>query len=248
MPAKRALAPANGLVLLLAIASVALVFYQALGDPDAAQQRTVQLLEFGIIVLFALEFLFGLVRHEHRVLYLVRNWYELLALVPLTGEARGVPLYEALVVVVLLARFGRVFDRLYGDEAFFRALAKAKAVVVEWVADAVTLRVLDQTALVLQKGAFTRNLADALEAHGGEMEEVVLDKVRSDPSMARIKHLPFFDDAVELSSKVTRRVAIEALRDPRLEQMVREVIRANVKQIRDEVAKVEALHEASRAA
>jgi voltage-gated potassium channel len=235
-------------VLLLAIASVGLVFYQTYGALDSQHQRTVQLVEYGIIFLFALEFLFGLVRHDHRVAYLVRNWYELLALVPLTGEARGLPLYGLLVVAVVLARFGRVFDRLYGDEAFFRALAKAKRLVVEWVADAVTLRVLDQTALVLQKGAFTRNLADALEAHGDEMEEVVLDKVRSDPSMARVKHLPFFDDAVELSSKVTRRVAIEALRDPRLEQMVREVIRANVKQIRDEVAKLEVLHEARRAA
>lgn len=231
-------------VLLLALASVGLVFYLAFADPDAQQVRTVQLLEYGIIALFALEFLFGLVRNDHRVAYLVRNWYELVALVPLTGEARVLPLYGVLVVAVLLARFGRVFDRLYGDEAFFRALAKAKRLVVEWVADAVTLRVLDQTALVLQKGAFTRNLADALEAHGAEMEEVVLDKVRSDPSMARVKHLPFFDDAVELSSKVTRRVAIEALRDPRMEQMVREVIRANVQQIRDEVAKLEVLHDA----
>lgn len=246
MPLRRQ-GPIALFVLTLALASVGLVVYQALGDPDAAQQRTIQTLEFGIIILFALEFIFGLVRNDHRVAFLVRNWYELLALVPLTGEARGVPLYGVLVAIVLLARFGRVFDRLYGDEAFFRALAKAKAVVVEWVADAVTLRVLDQTALVLQKGAFTRNLADALEAHGAEMEEVVLDKVRSDPSMAGVKHLPFFDDAVELSSKVTRRVAIEALRDPRLEQMVREVIRANVQQIRDEVAKVEALHEATRA-
>jgi voltage-gated potassium channel len=246
--ALRRLRPVDAFVLLLALASVGLVFYLLWADPGAADRRTVQLLEYGIIALFALEFLFGLVRHEHRVAYLVRNWYEVLALVPLTGAASGLPLYGALVVAVLLARFGRVFDRLYGDEAFFRAVARAKAVVVEWVADAVTLRVLDQTLQVLQKGAFTRNLADALEAHGDEMEEVVLEKVRNDPSMGRVKHLPFFDDAVELSSKVTRRIAIEALRDPRMAQMVREVIRANVQQIRDDVAKLESLHEAKAAA
>ena len=244
MPLRRQ-GPVALFVLLLAVASVGLVFYQAYGALDAAQQRTVQLLEYGIIALFALEFLFGLVRHDHRIAYLVRNWYELLALVPLTGEARGLPLYGLLVVVVVLARFGRVFDRLYGDEAFYRAVARAKSIVVEWVADAVTLRVLDQTLLVLQKGAFTRNLADALEAHGDEMNEVVLDKVRADPSMARVKHLPFFDEAVAVSSAVGRRIAIETLRDARMDELVKEVIRANLKQIRDEVGRLESLRRAA---
>src|SRR5687768_4304389 len=81
MPMRRQ-GPVALFVLLLAVASLGLVFYQAYASLDAQQQRTVQLVEYGIIALFALEFLFGLVRHRHRVAYLLRNWYELLALVP----------------------------------------------------------------------------------------------------------------------------------------------------------------------
>lgn len=241
MPLRRS-RPLDLLVLLLAMASVSLVFYQVFGHPTPPQHRVVQVLEYAIVALFALEFAVALVRHDHRGVYLVRNWYEVLALIPVTGGwATTLPFFPVLRVIVIVARFGRAVDRLYGDEAFYRAVDRLQEVVVEWVADAVTLRVLDQTLLVLQKGHFTTNLADALEAHGDEVGEVVLEKVRADPAMARVKHLPFFDDAVELSSAVTRRVAIEALRDPRMGDVVREVIRANVKQIRDEVAKLESL-------
>jgi voltage-gated potassium channel len=242
MAGRRRFGPVDVFVLLLAVASLSLVFYQVFGHPNPAQLQAVQRAEYAVVGLFLVEFLFALVRHEHRGVYLARNWYEVLALIPITGgPATTLPLFPALRVVVLVARFGRLFDRLYGDEAFHRGLGRLQAVVVEWVADAVTLRILDQTLLVLQKGAFTRNLADALEAHGAEMGDVVLEKVRSDPAMARVKHLPFFDDAVELSSAVTRRIAIEALRDPRMDELVREVIRANVKQIRDEVDRLESL-------
>ncbi|MEA3136360.1 MAG: voltage-gated potassium channel [Thermoplasmata archaeon] len=240
--AGRRFGPVEVFVLLLAIASVSLVFYQLFGGPNAAQLQIVQRLEYAIVVLFLIEFLFALVRHDHRGVYLARNWYEVLALIPVTGgPATTLPLFPVLRVAVLLARFGRLFDRLYGDEAFYRGLGRLQAIVVEWVADAVTLRILDQTLLVLQKGAFTRNLADALEAHGAEMEDVILEKVRADPSLARVRHLPFFDDVVAVTSTVGRRIAIETLRDPRMDDLVKEVIRTNLKQIRDEVDRMESL-------
>jgi voltage-gated potassium channel len=240
--AGRRFGPVDVFVLLLAVTSLSLVFYQLFGDPTAAQLLLVQLLEYGIVTLFLLEFLFALVRHDHRGVYLVRNWYEVLALIPVTGgPATTLPFFPVLRVIVLLARFGRLFDRLYGDEAFHRGLARMQAIVVEWVADAVTLRILDQTLMVLQKGAFTRNLADVLESHGAEMEEVVLEKVKADPALSRVRHLPFFDDVVAVTSTVARRIAIETLRDPRMDDLVRQVIQTNVKQMRDEVDRLESL-------
>ena len=148
--------------------------------------------------------------------------------------------YPLLAIVVCLARFGRVVDRVVGDEAFYRIVRRGQSWLVEAVADAVTLRVLDETLAVLQKGEYTRNLADALETHGDDMMAIVAEKVKLDPEVGAVRHLPFFDVAVSTSAKVTQRILIDLLRDPRMDQMVKDIIAQNVRQIRAEVAKREA--------
>jgi voltage-gated potassium channel len=239
--AQRRLRAVDALVLLLALASVALVLLHALTDPDAVAQRRIRFAEYALIALFAFEFLFALARHDHRVAYALRNWYEVLALVPVaSGPALALSWYPALAVAVCLARFGRVVDRLFGDEAFHRMVERARSAAVESVADAVTLRVLDQTLAVLQKGEYTRNLADALERHGDGMVAIVAEKVKQDPEVGAVRHVPFFEPMVATASKVTQRILIDLLRDPRMDQMVKDIIRSNVEQIRAEVAKREA--------
>ncbi len=240
--APRRLRPIDLFVLALALASAAVVLVQALASPNAAQSRALRLAEYALIALFALEFLFALVRHDHRLAYALRNWYELLALVPVTSSAiLALSWWPLLAAAVCLARFGRVVDRLFGDEAFHRMVDHARAVVVESVADAVTLRVLDQTLAVLQKGEYTRNLADALETHGDAMTALAVEKVKADEEVGAIRHVPFFDVAVATSAKVTQRILVDLLRDPRMDQMVKDIIANNVRQIRAEVAKRESL-------
>ena len=237
----RRFGPVDACVLLLALASTALVIVVLATDPAPGRARQIRLAELGLIALFALEFLFAFVRHEHRLAYALRNWYELIALVPVTGGP-AVDWAGGLVVtiLVLMARFGRVVDRVFGDEAFHRFVTRTKAWAVESVADAVTLRVLDQTLAVLQKGEYTRNLADALETHGDEMLGIVTEKVKADPEIGAVRHVPFFDTMVLTSAKVSQRIVIDLLRDPRMDQLVKDIIAHNVKQIRAEVAKQEA--------
>lgn len=231
----------DALVLLLALASVGLVLVAAFGHPDATLAARSRWAEYGLIVLFALEFLFALARHDHRIAYALRNWYEVLALVPVvSGPVLTWSWYPVVAVAVCLARFGRVIDRLFGDEAFYRFVDRLRDVAVESVADAVTIRVLDQTLAVLQKGEYTRNLADALEEHGDEMMALVSEKVKADPEVGAVRHLPFFDSLVATSAKVSQRILIDLLRDPRMDQMVKDIIADNVRQIRAEVAKRDA--------
>jgi voltage-gated potassium channel len=237
----RRLGVIDAFVLLLALASAALVFVVLATDPEGAVLQRIRWIEFGLIVLFALEFLLAFARHRHRIAYAMRNWYELIALVPVTGgPAVDWPGGLAVVVIVLLARFGRVVDRLFGDEAFHRVVERVRRWAVESVADAVTLRVLDQTLGVLQKGEYTRNLATALETHGDEMLALVTEKVKADPEVGAVRHIPFFDVVVVTSAKVSQRIVIDLLRDPRMDQMVKDIIADNVKQIRAEVAKQDA--------
>jgi hypothetical protein len=56
--------------------------------------------------------------------------------------------------------------------------------------------------------------------------------VKDDPEVGAVKHLPFFDAMVATSSQVTQRILIDLLRDPRMDQLVKDIIKQNVEQIR----------------
>jgi len=163
-------------------------------------------------------------------------------MIPVSSPAvRGFRLFRIVRIVVLLSRFGRAADRALGEEFTARMVRRFKDVIVEIIGDAVTVRVIDMTLDVLQKGEYTRNLADHLERHGDEMMGIIVDRVKTDEQLGRVRHVPFFDDLVATSSRVTQRLLIDLLRDDRMDQMVKDVIRQNVEQIREAVREKEAL-------
>ncbi|HET6398564.1 MAG TPA: ion transporter, partial [Candidatus Thermoplasmatota archaeon] len=179
----------------------------------------------------------------------LRNWYEVLGMIPASAPAlRGFRLFRLIRIVVILSRFSRAADRAFGEGFTRRLLGRFKSTIVEVIGDAITVKVLDETMNVLQKGTYTKNLADALERHGPEMQAIIVEKVKADPEVGAVRHLPFFDGMVATSSKVTQRILIDLLRDPRMDQMVKDIIRQNVEQIRAAIQEREDAKEAARAA
>ena len=159
------------------------------------------------------------------------------------GNVRGFRLFRIIRIAVILSRFGRAADRAFGDEFTYRLLKRFKAVIVDTLSGAVTLRVLEETAQVLEKGTYAQNLADAIEARGDEMLELAVEKVKADPEVGAVRHLPFFEDVVRQSSRVTQRIAVDLLRDDRMEAILRDIIRSNVAQIQAAVKAKEAARE-----
>lgn len=233
------------IMLALAIVSVGLVSYETWGSPTPEQTRQILLLDLAIIAVFALEFIVRWTQDDRPRSFVARNWYDLLGMIPVTHPAvRGFRLFRLVRIIVILSRFGRAADRAVGQEFTYRIIKRFKGLIVEVVSDAVTVRVMDMTLDVLQKGEYTKNMADHLEAHGDEMMEIIMERVKEDPKIGRIKRVPFFDEVVATSSRVTQRLIIDLLRDPRMDQMVKDIIRQNVQQIRQAVREKEALRAA----
>jgi len=229
------------LMLALAIVSVAMLLYETWGPVTPEQRRQILLADYAIIGIFAVEFTFRWVKDERPRTFPLRYWYEVLGMIPVAHPAiRGFRLFRIIRIVVILGRFGRAADRAFGQGFTRRFLVRFKSTIVETIGDAITVKVLDETLSVLQKGDYTRNLADALERHGDDMMAIVAEKVKADPEVGAVRHLPFFDSVVATSTKVTQRILIDLLRDPRMDQMVKDIIRLNVEQIRGEVARREA--------
>ena len=106
----------------------------------------------------------------------------------------------------------------------------------EWIVDLVkrpiTIAVLDEVAEVIQIGHYTKNISAALVENHDELVALVAEKVRNDPSSRVVSKLPGYDAIVAQVSETTLRVLIEMLGGPRMDELVSDLLRNNLEQIK----------------
>ena len=95
-----------------------------------------------------------------------------------------------------------------------------------------TMVVLDEVAAVIQTGHYTRNISAALQENHDQLKAMVAEKVRQDPNVRLIGRLPGYDTIVGEVTESTLRVLIEMLQDPRTDELVRDLLRNNLDQIK----------------
>src|SRR5690349_5857335 len=96
----------------------------------------------------------------------------------------------------------------------------------------ITTMVLDEVADVIQTGHYTRNISDALIENHDELKRLVAEKVRQDPSVKLIGRIPGYDAVVGEVTETTLRVLIAMLDDPRMDEVVSDLLRNNLQQIK----------------
>jgi len=116
-----------------------------------------------------------------------------------------------------------------------RILRRFSATLVEAIKEPITLAVLDEVADVLRAGHYTRNAAVALAENQEYLREMVLEKVKKDRTVGRLSRLPFHDSVVQAATDTTLRVLLEIIVDPRTDELVGDILRQNVDQIRADV-------------
>lgn len=226
------------LMLLLALVSVALVGYETWGPASDAQRRWITRSDYLVCAVFAAEFLWRWRQAGWRWRYLLHNWYDLLGMIPIAHPAlRGFRLFRVLRIIILLARFGMAADRALGDEFTYRVVDRFSDSIVDAISGPVTIAVLEEVADVLKKGTYTRNIARALDENHRELRAMIADKLRADPRTGRLKRLPFYDDIVASVIDAGLGVVQEVLRDPRTDELVADMLRENITQLREAVAR-----------
>jgi hypothetical protein len=106
----------------------------------------------------------------------------------------------------------------------------------------ITIMVLDEVADVIQTGHYTRNISDALIENHDELKRLVAEKVRQDPNVKLIGRIPGYDAVISEVTETTLRVLIAMLDDPRMDEVVSDLLRNNLQQIKRAVR--ERQHEA----
>jgi hypothetical protein len=116
-----------------------------------------------------------------------------------------------------------------------RRINRLRDRVIKVIKRPVTIMVLDEVADVIQTGHYTRNIADALIENHDEVKALVAEKVRRDPNVRLIGRVPGYDTVVSEVSETTLRVLIEMLGDPRMDELISDLLRNNLQQIKQAV-------------
>jgi hypothetical protein len=160
------------------------------------------------------------------------------------GSVVGLSLWivlGVLLLAVVAAVASRALARRWVREPLVvRLINRASDRVVESVKKPITIAVLDEVAAVLQTGHYTRNVAAALEENRTELKRMVAEKIRDDPTAGRVALVPFHDRLIDTTTEATFRVIMEILADPRTDELVSDMLRDNITQIRRAVRELPA--------
>ena len=229
----RRIRPLDWIMLALAILSIGLLSWETWGSVTEEQRSWILRTDVLICAIFAAEFLWRWREEGWRRGYLGRNWYEILGMIPIASPAlRGFRLFRVIRILILLGRFGMAADRALGDDFTYRLVRRVKKAIVGSISSAVTVAVLKEVADVMARGTYTKNISRALEENQNELRSMILEKLREDQQTGRLKRLPFYNDIVESVIDAAMRVIEQVLNDPRTDELVSDMLRENLTQLR----------------
>lgn len=159
-------------------------------------------------------------------------------MIPLVAGLSTTQLVALIVVLIIaLAVVSAVVTRFLVRRGLrtpfaIRQINKGRDKVVSMVKRPITIMVLDEVADVIQTGHYTKNISDALLENHDELKALVTEKVRHDPTSRLIGRLPGYDLVVSEVTETTLRVLIEMLGDPRMDELVSDLLRNNLQQIK----------------
>jgi hypothetical protein len=224
------------LVLLTWLALAANVWLLLFEPHDQRWHHGLETADLVIVVLLGLSICWRWLRFRIGWRYLRKHWWEVPALfplaVPVVGEWHGV------LWAVLVARVVRVVDRtdnVFGDKITAALIVHFTDPIVDAIKRPITVAVLDEVIDVLEAGTYAANVKAALDENHAELEAMVLDLVRQDPTTGKLRYVPFHDEIVQMVADTVLRIVDGALDDPRTTELIRDVIRNSATQLRHAV-------------
>jgi hypothetical protein len=194
------------------------------------------LVDIGLGVVFAIEFLTRSGFRWHRFKYLRSHFFDFFAIVPaLALVNHGFALEGIWVWFVLVARFVRLIDRFLGDGFVTHNLLALLEGIEEEITDRVLGRIVARVQADVDRASFSRGIAEALQRN----KPAVLQRIKSAtpqegivPSLARIVGL---DTALERAEEKTFDAIVGIINSQEVDSTVRDIINTSLSRLQSEL-------------
>lgn len=226
-------------MLLLAIVSIGLLVWIWFFDVSDTTTHRVIIADTVICGIFLLEFLVRWRRSGLGARFPVLYWYELVgmipAAVPLPVNDAWARLFRLVRVFVVASRLARAADRAFGDRASAYVVGRFSNAIVGAIRKPVTVAVLDEVIAVIRTGNFAAHVAAGIEENRAELDALIVDLIRKDQMTGKLRFVPFSDEIVSMVSDTVFRILNGALEDPRVHELISDVIRVSATDLRANV-------------
>ena len=139
----------------------------------------------------------------------------------------------AIAVAVLAGLVGRALVRRGVRRPWaIRVINRVSERVIDLIKKPITIAVLDEVAQVLEAGHYTQSLAAALRENEEQIRAMIAEKVADDPTTRHLRLVPFHEQIVAQTTDTTLRIVLAVLADPRTDELVSDVLRNNLVQLR----------------
>jgi hypothetical protein len=118
---------------------------------------------------------------------------------------------------------------------------------VEAIKRPITVAVLDEVGDVLKEGHYTKNIVAALNENRQDLDKMIVELIRKDSRTNKFRYLPFHDDIIRLVADTVYRLLSGILADPRTDELISDLVRENIDQIKAAVRGQVALEEYQKA-
>jgi len=181
-------------------------------------------IEVGLSVFFGLEFLTRSGLRWHPTSYLRTRFFDFVAVVPvLVLVYYQVPHLQVWAWIILLARFGRVIDRVLGDGFWTRNLFALLEGFEEEITDRVMLRIMSRVREDLARGSFGRGLAQALEQNKQNLLQQVHTKHPTEGVSGVLGRFGI-NSALERAEEYTFDAIVEIIKSPEVDLAIRDAV------------------------
>jgi hypothetical protein len=219
----------------MAVVAVGLLSWIEIDRPAPSTVDTVVWVDRAFCAVFAVEFLYRWGAAGWDRWFPLRNWYDLIGMIPVAEPfVRAFRLLRIAVVFAAVVHAGRLLDRLAVQ--LLKILARIAERFIDPIIDVIkrpiTVAVLDEVVDVLRAGHYSKNVATAVEENRDVFRELILEKLKEDPQAGKFRRVPFYDDIVGGVTDTVIRVFLDVLADPRTDNFVEDLMRQNVEQIR----------------
>lgn len=220
----------------LGVVAVVLLAWLTFLPPAESTRNVVRIVDYSLCGIFAVEFVWQWHRENWRWKFPLARWYDIVGMVPVTSLIFRS--FRLLRIVYIAVRLLPAANNL-ADQVTKKLTNRFLGTIIEVIKRPITVAVLSEVADVLRVGTYCQNIADALEENHAEMDDMIIEMITSDPQTKRVRFIPFHDDIIRLIADTVFRMLLKVLADDRTDELVADVLRNNIDQIRDAVHKNE---------
>jgi hypothetical protein len=229
-------------MLALGVASLGLVAYGFLygASLPAAEVAQLQAIDLAIVAVFAAEFAWRWRRAEDRGRFVLRNWFDLLGMVPMV--VTNIPVFRAFRLLrlgMIASRLLRMWSFLTGERSAQLVLDRYRAALVEEVADRVMLRSIAMVEGSIARGAYPRALGDTLHARRDDLARMAVESGRANELSGWFTMVPGLEAMARRAALAAVDTAVAALRSEEMQRAFEATVRSLSAELKEEVARKE---------